>query len=92
MIYYIIVYRSEGIARTGYLIPGCDGIPGLDLAGNSSAAAIAAAVALPALGGLRPPKPPIPSRRSRASIISTQARLKYDNVDSEKIKGDILII
>ena len=38
-------HRSEGIARTGYLIPGRDGIPGLDLAGNSSAAA-AAAVAL----------------------------------------------
>ena len=30
--------RSEGIARTGYLIPGRDGIPGLDLAGSSSAA------------------------------------------------------
>ena len=38
------IYRSEGIARTGYLIPGCDGIPGLDLAGNSSAAAAAVAL------------------------------------------------
>ena len=33
--------RSEGIARTGYLIPGRDGIPGLDVARNSSAAAVA---------------------------------------------------
>ena len=32
--------RSEGIARTGYLIPGRDGIPGLDLAGNSSVAVV----------------------------------------------------
>ena len=53
---YIYIYRGEGIARTGYLIPGRDGIPGLDLAGNSSAAV----VALPALGGLRPPNPPFP--------------------------------
>ena len=40
-----LIYRSEGIARTGYLIPGCVGIPGLALAENSSAvAAVAAAV------------------------------------------------
>ena len=39
--------RSEGIARTGYLIPGRDGIPGLDVARNSSAVAVVAvAVAL----------------------------------------------
>ena len=32
--------RSEGIARTEYLIPGCDGIPGLDVARNSSVAVV----------------------------------------------------
>ena len=41
---YSYTYRSEGIARTGYLIPGCDGIPGLDVAGNSSVAAAAVVV------------------------------------------------
>ena len=30
------------VARTGYFIPGCDGIGGLDLARNSSAVAAAA--------------------------------------------------
>ena len=43
MISYIF-YRSEGLARTGYFIPGCVGIPGLALAENSSAAVAAAAV------------------------------------------------
>ena len=47
---YIYIYRSEGIARTGYLIPGCDGIPGLDVAGNSSVAAVAVVVALQKCG------------------------------------------
>ena len=37
---YIYIYLSEGIARTGYLIPGRDGIPGLDVARNSSVAAV----------------------------------------------------
>ena len=36
--------RSEGIARMGYLIPGRDGIPGLDVARNSSAAIVVVAV------------------------------------------------
>ena len=38
-------YRGEGDARTGYFIPGCDGIVGWRLPGNSSAAAVAVAVA-----------------------------------------------
>ena len=37
-------HQSEGIARTGYFIPGRDGIPGLALARNSSAAGVAVAV------------------------------------------------
>ena len=41
--------QSEGIARTGYLIPGRDGIPGLDVAGNSSVAAAAVVVVVVAL-------------------------------------------
>ena len=36
--------RSEGIARTGYLIPGRDGIPGLDLARNYSVAVVVVAL------------------------------------------------
>ena len=43
---YVYLYRSEGIARTGYLIPGCDGIPGLDVARNSSVAAVTVVVTL----------------------------------------------
>ena len=37
--------RSEGYARTGYWIPGCDGKGDWMPPGNSSAAAVAAAVA-----------------------------------------------
>ena len=41
--YYIIVGVRAG-ARMGYVIPGRDGIGGLDLARNSSAVVVAAAV------------------------------------------------
>ena len=37
------VIGVRGGARTGYLIPGCDGDGGLDPAGNSSAVVVAAA-------------------------------------------------
>ena len=37
--------RSEGFARTGYLIPGCDGNGAWTQPGNSSAAAVAAVAA-----------------------------------------------
>ena len=41
-------------ARTGYVIPGRDGIGGLDLAKNSSAAAVVAAVrGEDGVGGIR---------------------------------------
>ena len=41
-------HRSEGYARTGYWIPGCDGKGGWMRPGDSSAAAaVAAAVAHP---------------------------------------------
>ena len=41
----------RGGARTGYFIPGRDGIGGLDLAGNSSAVAVAVAVVAAAVRG-----------------------------------------
>ena len=46
---WLHLHRSEGIALTGYLIPGHDGIPGLDVARNSSAVAVVAVVVVVAL-------------------------------------------
>ena len=40
---YIYIYRSEGDARTGYFIPGCDGIGGWRSSENSSVVVVAVA-------------------------------------------------
>ena len=50
---HIYIYRSEGDARTGYFIPGCDGMGGLEVAGNPSVVAVAVvAVQVPCPGSL----------------------------------------
>ena len=54
MYLYICAYRSQGFARTGYLIPGCVGYLGLDWLGNSSRRAAAAAPGLGAWERARP--------------------------------------
>ena len=48
MFYYVGV---RACARTGYVIPGRDGIGGLDPAKNSSAVAVAAVAAVRGRGG-----------------------------------------
>ena len=45
--YAAIPYRSEGYARTGYFIPGRDGMGGWSLPGSSSAVVAAGAAAAP---------------------------------------------